>query len=380
MKISFDITRHPLFKAVSAILVLAIIGAILVTFFESDTNKQFEVLGDAIWWVLVTMTTVGYGDKVPLTPGGRIVGVFLMFFGVALLSIFTAIISSIFIARQIKEGRGLEQIKFKNHLIICGWNFNGEQILLSLQSNKNEIGNVVLINQLSEESIAEIINQFSALKIKFVRGDYTKEIILNRANTSFAKAAIILPDTDSGLSSASDERTILATLSIKAINSKIKVYAHIIKRENLSHIRKAKADDVLISDAYSGYLLAAHVLSPGIPQTVDQLFSDEGNFSFKRTDIPAQFVGKSYGELRDSIKNEKNNILIGLGNEMEGVNLSNILSDDYSFLDQFIKKKFEQAGRGFSNEKKVNVRINPPEDTVLNKKDFIILISDREEK
>ena len=100
-----------------------------------------------------------------------------MFFGVALLSLFTATISSIFITRQLKEGRGLEQIKFKDHLVICGWNFNGEQILESLQKKKNKIS-VVLINHLSEEAIADITNQFPRLIISFVKGDYTKETAL----------------------------------------------------------------------------------------------------------------------------------------------------------------------------------------------------------
>ncbi len=369
-----EILKHPLFKIFSGIILIAFLGSAFVLVFEYNENDQLHSLGDAIWWVLVTMTTVGYGDRVPITPGGRVVGIAVMFLGVALVSLFTATVSSIFVARQIKEGRGLEQIKSKNHLIICGWNFNGEQILTSLFKQGTKTPQIVLINQLTEESISDILSHFAELKIKYVHGDYTKEAVLNRANTEYAKSVIILPDSGVALSDRTDERTILATLSIKSINSKIKVYAHIIDRENLSHIRKAKADEVLISDAYTGFLLAAHVLEPGIPQTIDQMFSEESPYKLTRTDSDLGTSGKTIGEIRKKFIEEDGSLVLGIGRETEGVNVIDILSDDYSYLDQFIKRKFEEAGRGLDSENSVKINLNPDESTVLEEKDFIILL------
>lgn len=374
-KVVQDLARHTLFRIALVILLFALIGAILVTIFEGPVNHEFGAIGDAIWWVIVTMTTVGYGDKVPTTTGGRIIGIIIIFSGVALLSIFTATISTIFVTTKLKEGRGLEEIKYRNHIIICGWNFSGEQILTTLQKNKKGGLPIVLINQLSREAIADIINHFSLLKIKFVRGDFTQETVLNRANVAMSKAVIILPDTSVALGTKSDEKTILATLSVKAINPKIKVYAHLMDRENLSHIRKAKVDDVLLSDAYSGYLLASHVLAPGIPETVYKLFSEESISSFNRVEIATSYYGKTYKELRDAMQEENELICIGLGRENEGFDVTALLSDDYSFIDQFIRKKFEEAGVGFSNDKKINIRINPAGDTIIEKNDFLIVIS-----
>ena len=96
----------------------------------------------------------------------------------------------------------------------------------------------------------------------------------------------------------------------------------------------------MISDAYSGYLLAAHILSAGIPQVVDRLFSDEEAYKLDRVDIPYHYHGKSYGELRKTFERENNTICIGLGREHVGMDISGLLSDDYSFIDQFIKRKF----------------------------------------
>ncbi|HEU0248088.1 MAG TPA: potassium channel family protein [Gaiellaceae bacterium] len=60
----------------------------------------FDDLGDALWWSAATVTTIGYGDVVPATTGGRVVGVFVMMFGVAAVSVITALVTAVFIAYQ----------------------------------------------------------------------------------------------------------------------------------------------------------------------------------------------------------------------------------------------------------------------------------------
>jgi len=270
----------------------------------------------------------------------------------------------------------LEEIKFKDHLLICGWNFSAEQILALLEKNKKMVGSIILINQLPEENVAEIIHRFTALKIKYVRGDFSKEAVLNRANIRQAKVAVILPDSSAGLGTKSDELTILSTLTIKSLNPKTKVYAYVIDRENLSHIRKAKADEVLISDSYAGFLMASHILSPGVPQTIHQLCSDDSPYKLSRIKIPAVFHGKTYGELVRKIQeSEKDTLPLGIGREQEGVSIYDILSDDYSYLDQFIRRKFEKAGMGLHEENRINISINPNFDTLIDARDFLIVIN-----
>lgn len=57
---------------------------------ESDHHSSINTYGDALWWAIVTMTTVGYGDVSPTTEGGRVIAVFLMFTGIGLIGSFTA--------------------------------------------------------------------------------------------------------------------------------------------------------------------------------------------------------------------------------------------------------------------------------------------------
>lgn len=97
-------------KAQGAFTTVSILAVILIIFssisvlqFETDPNSNIKTAEDALWWSYVTITTVGYGDKFPVTTGGRIIGVFLMTGGVGLFGTFTAFVSSWFLADKKKE-------------------------------------------------------------------------------------------------------------------------------------------------------------------------------------------------------------------------------------------------------------------------------------
>ena len=98
-----------------------IIGAIIISIIESG---EFSSFANALWWTIVTMTTVGYGDMAPLTGSGRFLAVIIMFIGISLIAVVTGTISSIFTTRKIMEGKGLGNITSKNHTLICGWSNN----------------------------------------------------------------------------------------------------------------------------------------------------------------------------------------------------------------------------------------------------------------
>ncbi len=86
-----------LYLAVFGIIVVAESASIVVVNVESaDPAANITTAGDAVWWVFVTLTTVGYGDQFPVTPLGRIAGVFVMFSGVALIGVLASFLSNFF--------------------------------------------------------------------------------------------------------------------------------------------------------------------------------------------------------------------------------------------------------------------------------------------
>ena len=78
-------------------LATMVLGATGVFVFEAGQNPSVDSFGDAIWWAIVTTTTVGYGDVSPVTTEGRIVAVLLMIVGIGFIGVFTATVASFFI-------------------------------------------------------------------------------------------------------------------------------------------------------------------------------------------------------------------------------------------------------------------------------------------
>jgi voltage-gated potassium channel len=83
------------YAAVTTGMIIAL-GALGIFAVEHGINERIQTFGDALWWSVVTATTVGYGDVSPVTPEGRLIAVGLMLLGIAFIGVFTATISSYF--------------------------------------------------------------------------------------------------------------------------------------------------------------------------------------------------------------------------------------------------------------------------------------------
>lgn len=78
-------------------LLIVIASSVSILIVEKGPTSNIKTAGDAIWWTMETITTVGYGDKYPVTPEGRFIGIILMISGVGLFGTYTAYIASLFV-------------------------------------------------------------------------------------------------------------------------------------------------------------------------------------------------------------------------------------------------------------------------------------------
>lgn len=371
-----QIYSNSIVRLTFAVFCVALLGSLLMVLFEKDPQSSITNVWIGLWWALVSITTTGYGDFTPLTISGRIIAVIVMLSGIMVISLLTATISSVFIERKIRKGQGLEPVHIKNHHIICGWNYNSENIITTMEKDM-DYPKIVLINTCDPVQMTNIISHHKNSEIYFIAGDFTNEVILEKANISQAESVIIVSDMNELTSNKADEKTIIATLTIKNMNPKIRVYGQVVNPDNAAHLQRAKADDVVISDKYSGFLLAMHVSNPGIPRVVDELLSFDYGNEIIRMDIPQEWVGKNFKELMQLFLEEKNAILFGIGRETQSVAIHDLLSDNNSYLDVFIRQKLEESGKKFSQEHRIQFRINPPMDYVIEPNDIAVVIYDK---
>lgn len=354
-----------------------VFSADLMFMLEHPANGSFTTPWDALWWAMVTMTTTGYGDIVPHSFAGRVVGVFTMLSGMGLFSVLTALIASSFVTESFKEARGLETIKDRGHTIIAGWNWGGEHLIQGLQGlAEGGADRVVLVNQLPEEAVTEILYKFRDSEIRYVRGDFTQETVLQRANIAGATAAVILADSATPTAARADDRTILACLAMKHLNPDINVTGEVLEAANVAHLRRAGADDVILSGEFNSFLLAAASRTPGVPDAVRSLLSLGGPAQLRKLRVPERFHHWTFGEFAAYLREHFRVLTLAVVTESRGLTLANILSANYTSVDQFIQRKFEEAGISFDNFALAGVQVNPDDGYVLGPDDSVIVVGE----
>jgi len=116
--------RSPFAQIITIIILVMMLGGWAISRLEVPPvgEPQLAEGNNPFWWAIVTMTTVGYGDFAPKTPEGRLLAIVIMFAGISLTALLTATVSSIFVAKRIREDKGLETLNTTDHILLCGWN------------------------------------------------------------------------------------------------------------------------------------------------------------------------------------------------------------------------------------------------------------------
>jgi voltage-gated potassium channel Kch len=157
-------------------------------FAESGTNQNVDSFGDAIWWAVVTVTTIGYGDIFPVTTLGRFVGGFLMFAGIGTLGIFTAAIAAYLIKFD-----GLDALRTRglsNHVVICGL---GNVGMLLAQAFRRDGYRVLALEKLEDNPHVAAAREAGAAVLI---GDASRREVLGRARLERARHLVVVAGAD----------------------------------------------------------------------------------------------------------------------------------------------------------------------------------------
>ncbi len=382
-KLTLNLYRKKIFQVGSVTLLLIFLCSFAVFYFEhNETEANIHSLWDSFWWAVVTVGTVGYGDRYPVSVAGRLVGLLLIFSGVGLMSLLTATIASVFVEKKIKEEKGLDTVKIKDHIVICGWNQHTGEVLQGL-TNSGSLENisVVLINELSIDEMDAIKTKYKKYELKFLRGDYVHEDVLLRANIKKARFALLMADLSGGHSrDRVDERTALAALTIKSVGPQVKIIAELLDEANKPHLRRTNVEEIIVRGEHVGSLLASAIISPGLPRVLSNMMSLGEKDNLWKADIPKSHIGKTFKELSSYFR-ERQAIIIGVMREKKDVKLQDLLSDNTSIIDSFIREKLEEANKSFYVEKNdTNSVINPDDNYIILPEDNAIVLSKKKPK
>ncbi len=320
-----------------------IFGTLLWLLEGRNAGGSFQRPFDGLWWALVTIATVGYGDSYPLSDAGRAAAMLLMVSGLIITSLVSGTVASLFVERRIREGKGLQDIKIKGHTLLCGWNAHADTLLDAIEAEGTAHA-LILINSLHAEGFETIKAKHPELELRFVRGDYTQEAILRKGSIGQASNCILIPDSSGEFSETNaDERTILAALAIKDLARDLRIRAGILKPESEQHLRRAGVEDIVIHGEFTGYLLSSSSGDGGLPDAARELMSAASPSRLRRAPMPSALIGKPFSEAAAWFLGNKKSVLVGLLAKEKPVTLEDILSNDSGAIDAFIKRKFEEA-------------------------------------
>lgn len=297
------------------IFTLLLIILMLVIFqAEQTTNSAINTLFDAIWYTLVTITTVGYGDIAPASLTGRVAAMVLLIAGVAIFGALSGKFASFLFERQRKKDRGLlKMTRMKNHFIICGFKNNFEKILEGILVANPDIPSdrIVLLNNAPQLEIERIKSNDKFKMINFLHGDFTDEDTLLKAQIKTADRTLILADTSDNYSTLEiDSRTVLGAITIKNLNPKIYCVAEIMDSKFEKHLSLAHCDEIILTSDYEQNLLVQASSGRGMSHILRALIADGKEAGIKLVPIASKFIGATYKEYRTSLRTT--NILIGI--------------------------------------------------------------------
>ncbi len=306
----------PLVLLCLGIVVLIFIACIVVYNAETKTGSGIVTKFDTFWFMCVAVFA-NYFEFVCESLPGRIAGWTMLMTGLVLFSCITAKIASWFVDVQMKNDKGLKKLNtMQGHFLLCGWRPGFENILENVLISNPDISTdmIVLINE-APEQMEQLRAQKKYKDLNFVAGDFTDETTLNRAFIKTASRALIISDKSKKYSNLEiDSRTVLAVLTMESMNRGIYVAAELISEKFEKHLKMAHCDEIILTQEYERSLLATASSGMGYSNVIRSLISDEADSGILIGEIPDEFIGKSYKELKDHFWNirKQNGILVGL--------------------------------------------------------------------
>ena len=301
------------------IIVIVAISSLSLSLVEPNLS-----LFDSLWWAIVTLTTVGYGDVTPKTIPGRFIAFIDMLVGIGVLTLLTATVASILVEKKISQDLGMHSFSFEEHIILCEWNYRAETVLKELRlETETEKTPIILIADIDRKPVNDKY-------LYFVKGEVTDET-LHQANVEKSKTVIILGDDNVDYKQR-DAKVILSVLTVESINKDAYTIAELINEKNIETCKRAYADEIIVSSKLSSNLISSATINHGISKVISDIVTYEyGSHIFKRLVTEAE-IGTLFIDVFIKMKKDYQITAIAIQHGKEGETISNP-SPDYQLRD-----------------------------------------------
>jgi voltage-gated potassium channel len=243
--------------------------AVLVYGFEHGVNARVGSVFDAVYVLLVTMTTSGDAAVVPITAGGRWVVGFAVIVSKLLTALLCAVAAAILIDHKLKMEMGLKMHALENHVVIVGWNLKGAQIVSTLRSDTQlQKTPLLVMADLEQKPVDDALVYFTRA------GNPIRGEAMQRACLDKAKIIIILANYAER--SHADALSAVNCLMVRKINPQAQIIAELLDPNQRIYLESAGASAVISIGDVGGFLLAEAALGSRATQELLQHVTRRG--------------------------------------------------------------------------------------------------------
>jgi voltage-gated potassium channel len=279
---------------IRACVVLGLLALVLAAFWfdqegleDKDGHLTFV---DLIYFTMVTVTTVGYGDIVPVSPTARLIDAFLVTpIRTIIWFIFLGTTYEFVVQGIIEEFRMKRfQAQLRDHVVICGYGRSGQIAAREIVANGRPPEGIVVID-LQEDRIRLAADEGHI----GLRGDTTSDDMVKLAAVDRADAVVI--------STGRDDTTILTVLTVRNLAPDARIVASIKEEENIKLARQGGANAIVSPPKLGGYLMADAVDARYKSEFLCDIMTASGELELKERPVAPDEVGRSPAELRGGV-------------------------------------------------------------------------------
>jgi voltage-gated potassium channel len=358
------------------LVVLVLVVATLGFYFFELRNDPTRTLFDALWWAMVTLSTVGYGDIVPITVPGRIIGMCIMATGIGIMAALTGNLASALIERRNRKNQGLLPVKTSGHSLVLGYNAHAPGLIKALAETAPPSRGpaVVLVAPMTPEAFAEVsVDLGLEDRLAFCRGNPAQESVLGRAAPALARTAYIL--SQEGLTpEEADQQSLLTALTFRGLAPKTRLYAEGLLETNRKHLTRAGVDVTLIRGELAGRALGAMGEHPALWHFLERLLGEAGHRGMAARSLVREEKGLRWSELVSRAMAAGGDLPVAVFRLKHDITIKELLDAD-SALDQFILELFAAYGQeGRIGSQGPMVLVNPGDAVDLTGFDGLVVL------
>jgi voltage-gated potassium channel len=227
--------------------------------------QTFPSYFDSFWWVMTTVTTVGYGDYFPVTVGGRVYAVFLYLFGIGLIGVVIGKLVDLLAQFRLNQEEGKMSYKGKEHVVIIGWSKKAEYALDEILQAEDRV-EIVIISAQERTPVKHD-------RVHFVQGDASDERVLKMANIENSRSVIIFVDDSIDDSQLADGKSLLIATAIEKLAGDLHISVEVLVEKHTELFKYVSVDEFIVSDEMISRMAAQSVLAKGVTTLYSQLMS-----------------------------------------------------------------------------------------------------------